>query len=195
MSLAISDESNNIESYLLHIGVLLAGGQLADEQIITGWYYPSFDYGFGALLRYPISDASGIDYLRFSIEERTPFGNQYKLSFREFDKKGMTNLTPHTSPSDTPAPNLSGKYSMPSATINGDVLVAYSTGSVNHFDAACAPVNQCESLKSGIYLIRSAATSKVNNPNEDIYAVRIITTPPKPFTKPINIARDIPVAL
>ncbi len=272
------DHHKNVEHFVT---------QLADEQIITGWYYPSFDYGFGALLRYPISDASGIDYLRGSIEERQPFGSQYKISYREFDRKGMTNLTPHTSPSDTPAPNLSGKYSMPSATVGGDLLVAYSTGSVNHFDAACARANQCESLKSGIYLIRSAATSKVNNPNElvkvkddpayneiwpravvpfqriygvekpailpslvdrtddnrladgeaaaligtssmynrdpsdrndrfqsstsregnegnwtiqgaeagiftndDIYAVRIITTPPKPFTKPISIGRE-----
>ncbi len=150
------DHHKNVEHFVT---------QLADEQVITAWYYP-LTYGFGALLRYPVSDASGIDYLRGSIEERQPFGSQYKISYREFDRKGMTNLTPHTSPSDTPAPNLSGKYSMPSATVGGDLLVAYSTGSVNTFAPVCEPLNQCESLKSGIYLIRSAATSKVNNPNE-----------------------------
>jgi len=140
--------------------------QLADEQIVSGWYYPSFDYGFGALLRYPISDPSGIDYMRQSIDETQPFGNKYLISFREFDRKGTTNLTPHTTPSDVPAPNLSGKYSMPSTTVNGDLLVAYSTGSVNWFDSACASLNACEALKSGIYIIRSAENTPVSNPNQ-----------------------------
>lgn len=146
--------------------------QLPNEDVVAGWYYPSFDYGFGGLLRLPI-DPDGPDYLRGSIDQRQLYGSNFKFSFREFDRKGTVVLTPHTTQADVPAPNRSGKYSMPSATKNGDMLVAYSTGYVNHFDSACAP-DRCESLKSGIYLFRNPAAEMIEDPAE---LVQIIDKP------------------
>ncbi len=137
--------------------------QLSDEQVISGIYYPSFDYGYGILMRYPI-DPPGPDWIRGSIEQRYTYGA--KVSFREFDRKGALTITPHTTPRDIPAPNLSGKYSMPSAGPNGDLLVAYSKGSVNHFGAVCGKKNQCEPLRSGIYLIPDASTNMINDPKD-----------------------------
>ncbi|MFT6735415.1 MAG: hypothetical protein ACJAS9_003623, partial [Polaribacter sp.] len=62
-------------------------------------------------------------------------------------------------------PNRSGKYSMPSATVRDGLLVAYSSGSVNHFDAVCnKEVNLCEPLRSGIYLIEDAPNAMVTDP-------------------------------
>jgi hypothetical protein len=138
--------------------------QLAEESIVSGYYYPSFDYGFGILMKYPIN-SEGPDFLRTGVEQRYPWGSQHKISFREFDRKGTVSITPHTTSSDIPAPDLSGKYSMPSATIRDGLLVAYSTGSVNHFDAACnQAVNLCEPLRSGVYLIKEATNAMVTSP-------------------------------
>lgn len=144
--------------------------QLANEDVIAGSYYPSFDYGFGILMRYPI-DPAGIDFLRTTVAQRYPWGAQDRVSFREFDRKGTETITPHTTSGDVPAPNLSGKYSMPSATVNDELLVAYSTGSVNHFSAACDLTTRippgpylCEPLRSGIYMIEDAATAMVTDP-------------------------------
>lgn len=149
--------------------------QLVNEDVITGYYYPSFDYGYGLLLRLPI-DPPGIDYLRGSIDQRFPY-NGFKVSFREFDIKGTETITPHTSGADRPAPDLSGKYSMPSAAIDDQLLVAYSSGSVNHFPPACNP-DKCEPLRSGIYMIPGAQTASVTSPHEeDGELVKIIDDP------------------
>lgn len=138
--------------------------QLTDESIIAGYYYPSFDYGFGILMQYPIG-AEGPDFLRGNVDQKYPWGNQLNISRREFDRKGTKSITPHTTSGDMPAPDLSGKYSMPSATVNDDLLVAYSSGSVNHFDAVCnQAVNLCEPLRSGIYLIQNATAAMVESP-------------------------------
>ena len=137
--------------------------QLAEESIVAGYYYPSFDYGFGILMRYPIS-SEGPDFLRNSIDQKYTWGNQ-DVSVREFDRKGTESITPHTIALDQPAPNLSGKYSMPSATIRDGLLVAYSSGSVNHFKPVCdKAVNLCEPLRSGIYLIENATNAMINSP-------------------------------
>lgn len=161
------DHHRNVEHFIT---------QLPGEHVVSAWYYPSFDYGFGVLLRYPISNPDGPDFLRGSISERYPYGDKYAVSYREFDRVGTTLLTTHTTPKDQPAPDLSGKYSMPSATKNGHMLVAYSTGSVNYFRPACDKPDSytCESLKSGIYLIKDAETSKVTDPSQ---LVRILDKP------------------
>jgi hypothetical protein len=137
--------------------------QLAEGSIISGNYYPSFDYGFGLLLKFPIS-SEGPDFLRGSSDATFSWTSQ-PISVREFDRKETMTITPHTTGADVPAPNLSGKYSMPSATVRGDLLVAYSSGSVNHFNAVCnGAVNLCEPLRSGIYLIPDAANAWLTNP-------------------------------
>lgn len=140
--------------------------QLSDEQVVSGIYYPSFDYGFGILMRYPL-DPEGPDFLRGSIEQLSSDNPDLNYrSFREFDRKGAVNITPHTTPRDIPAPNLSGKYSMPSASKDGGLLVAYSKGSVNYFGAVCKKNNQCEALKSGIYLIPKGTTNLISDPQQ-----------------------------
>jgi hypothetical protein len=138
--------------------------QLAEESIISGYYYPSFDYGYGLLMRYPIS-SDGPDFLRENVDQTYTWGGQGRISYREFDRKGTESITPHTIPLDRPAPNLSGKYSMPSATVRDGLLVAYSSGSVNHFKAVCdKAVNLCEPLRSGIYLIEDASKTIITDP-------------------------------
>ncbi|GAC29780.1 hypothetical protein GPAL_2929 [Glaciecola pallidula DSM 14239 = ACAM 615] len=138
--------------------------QLAEGSIVSGYYYPSFDYGFGLLMKYPI-ESEGPDFLRGSSDATYTHSQQGRISFREFDRKGTESITPHTTGKDIPAPNLSGKYSMPSATVRDGLLVAYSSGSVNHFNAACnGAVNLCEPLRSGIYLIEDAPNARVTDP-------------------------------
>jgi len=137
------DHHKNVEHFI---------SQLSDGQVVWGQYYPMLE-GFGIIMRAPVS-SDGPEFMRESIDQR--FTNTYKVSFREFDRVGTVTITPHTSPSDGPAPELSGKYSMPSAVNDGGLLVSYSTGSVNQTDFSCAPSGQCESLKSGIYLIPNA---------------------------------------
>jgi hypothetical protein len=145
--------------------------QLPDEQIVVGNYYPSFDYGYGELLRMPIA-VEGPDYHRYNIPDKETWlqgggsGFYDYVSHREFDRIGMKNMTPHTDGGDSPAPNDSGKYAMPSATKSGGMLVAYSKGSVNYFRSKCEPDNRCEALKSGIYLIRDAEKTFVTNPDQ-----------------------------
>jgi len=137
--------------------------QLSGGSIISAQYYPSFDYGYGILMKYLI-DIPGPDFLRGAISQKYSHGEQRSISFREFDRKETLSITPHSTSRDVPAPNLSGKYSMPSSANNNDLLVAYSSGSVNHFDAACAPTNTCQPLKSGIYLIEDANTTIIYDP-------------------------------
>jgi len=139
--------------------------QLADEKIISTLYYPSFDYGFGILMRSPLIISEPV-FLRNSIKQKFVFGKNNKVSFREFDRKNTLTITPHTTSADRPAPNLSGKYSMPSAAPYDGLLTAYSKGSVNYFNAECAKKKLCEALKSGIYLIPNVSSNIINTPSQ-----------------------------
>ncbi|HED36458.1 MAG TPA: hypothetical protein ENJ08_19855 [Gammaproteobacteria bacterium] len=156
------DHRKNVEHFV---------SQLSDGQIVSGSYYPSFDYGYGLIKRYPLNP-DGPDFIRDSVDQRFTYGSKFIISQREFDRKGTTAITPHTVSADIPAPDYSGKYSMPSATKNNDLLVAYSTGTVNHFNSACNPkvndgVDLCEALKSGIYMIKAAnSATLVTNPDQ-----------------------------
>lgn len=142
--------------------------QLPDEQVVTGNYYPSFDFGYGILLRFPIS-SPGPDFIKGVAE------NEHWKGHRTFARKGTVNLTPHTTGNDIPAPSINGipqgKYSMPAVTKNGGLLVSYSPGYVNHFDAVCRAIegkrsNRCEDLKAGIYLIPDAEKNIITNKNQ-----------------------------
>lgn len=156
------DHRKNVEHFV---------SQLTDSQVVSGLYYPSFDYGYGLIKRYPV-DPEGQDFIRDSVDQRDTYGDNFIISQREFDRKGTLAITPHTVSADKPAPNNSGKYAMPSATKNNGLLVAYSTGTVNHFNSACNPavndgVDLCEALKSGIYMINAAnSDTLVTNPDQ-----------------------------
>lgn len=145
--------------------------QLANEDVVWGNYYPSFDYGFGVLLRAPINP-TGPDWVRQPVRAD---------SFREMERKNETSITPHTTPQDVPAPEVngvaSGKYAMPSVAKGGHMLTAWSSGYVNFFDAACGSAGKCDALKSGIYLILDAQTQVINDPAELSKMIRIKDDP------------------
>jgi len=153
--------------------------QLVDESVVAGYYYPSFDYGYGILHRMPVEAAYGRNWLKGSVVG----------SNRKFDRKGTVNMTPHSTPGDIPAPNRSGKYSMPSVGAKGSMLVAYSKGYVNHFSAVCRnnsaspsqdmnthPIDdngfKCEELRSGIYMIPNATTNIIYDPDTELVMVK-----------------------
>jgi hypothetical protein len=137
--------------------------QLSDTQVVSAYYYPSFDYGYGVLWRAPLQSDGPDFHKKFGPK---PKHKMYPELQRYFERKGSTIITPHTTPADVPAPGRSGKYSMPSATKNNGLLVAYSKGYVNWFDAVCGSRNQCEALRSGIYLIEHANEKIITNPNQ-----------------------------
>jgi len=158
------DHHKNVEHFV---------SQLSDEQVVWTQYYPMLE-GFGIIMRAPVSTA-GPEFMRDSISQRHTAGNQYKVSYREYDRVGTVTLTPHTHGGDSPAYDASGKYSMPSAVNDGGLLVAYSTGTVNQTKFACEPSGQCESLRSGIYLIPNAdgdASSFVTNPVNQLIKIK-----------------------
>lgn len=134
--------------------------QLGDGQIVTAVYYPSFDYGFGILARFPY-DPGGIPFTRDPSPQTYP-GSDTRFSFRSFDRVGWHAITTHTISGDCPAPDDSGKYSMPAAAPDGNLLVAYSSGAVNYFDACGGDA----SLLSGVYLVRDAGTTDVSDPSQ-----------------------------
>lgn len=143
--------------------------QMANEDVITGSYYPSFDFGYGIFMRYPINHDEKPGFIRDYHEEPGLDGNAVD---KEFARKNLVNMTPHTTGGDEPAPEIDGipqgKYSMPAVTKDNHLLVSYSTGYVNHFGATCDQDTffKCEDLKSGIYLIKNADDTIVNNANE-----------------------------
>lgn len=178
------DHNKNVNHFITQAG---------SGEIYTAWYYPSYDYGFGVIVKYDLHNHNG-GFLRDSYAQRRPWGTQAKFSRREFDRNnadGIYVITPHTTNTDTPAVESSGeygtdregKYSYPSWGKNGHLLVSYSQGYVNWFDSACREIivknveeygtespyptgSKCESLKAGIYLIKNAASSVVTDPTD-----------------------------
>lgn len=160
------DHHKNVEHFVT---------QLPDEQIVTGSYYPSFDFGFGILLRYPVNP-EGIDFNTGNASfETARLDDEGQIitwrDYREFSRKGTENITPHTHGKDTPATEIDGvaqgKYSMPAITKNAGLLVSFSEGYVNHFNAACnKAVFKCEDLRAGIYLIADAENNQITNKDQ-----------------------------
>lgn len=170
------DHNKNLDHYVT---------QLPTGDVVVDWYYPSFDFGFGVLVRYPIQYGNG-QYLRNSFSQLDTSGANF--SFREFDRQGARVITPHTTPKDVPAPSRSGKYGMMSWAAGNDMLVSYSIGNVNHFPSKCElpgfpisthqyPDNNCENLKSGIYLFKNATTSDVTDPTSTAQLAPMVDDP------------------
>jgi len=158
------DHHKNVEHFI---------SQLSDGQVVWGQYYPHLE-GYGIIMRAPVS-SEGPAFMRGSIDQTHTSGNQYPVSYREFDRVGTVTITPHTNPGDSPAPDWSGKYAMPSAIENGGLLVAYSTGSVSQTEFACNPTGECQSLKSGIYLIPNATgneSSFITDPAKQLIKIK-----------------------
>lgn len=147
------DHAKNVDHFIT---------QIANEDVVYGWYYPSYDFGFGVLVKTDSTSHNG-DFTRQAFTQLDP-GGVINFSERRFDRPNTSVITPHTSPRDLPAPNQSGKYAMPSWAKNGHMLTAYSAGYVNHFSSACDVGIDCENLKSGIYLLKNVATVPVTDP-------------------------------
>lgn len=182
--------------------------QLANEDVVTAWYYPSFDFGFGVLVRYDVSPHNG-DFLPASYTQQKVKSITSNWSYKKFgDRPNSDNIwviTPHSEQSDVPSRSgadvaygldREGKYAYPSWAKNNHMLVAYSPGYVNVFDAACyvrcsagaisnPPAcdgqpdgtrfgvgnlypngSRCELLKSGIYLFKNATTGTVTDKDD-----------------------------
>jgi hypothetical protein len=147
--------------------------QLSDGSIVVAQYYPSFNFGFGHLCRFPMNVDEPAYTRSPSKAVETYTGGQ--ISFRNFDRKGWVSVTPHTSPSDCPAPNFSGKYCMPCAAPRGSCLVAYSPGGVNH-NLTCSE-GKIQVVDSGIYLIPDAVNGAVYDPRDSRQLVEIVNDP------------------
>ena len=181
--------------------------QLSNTDIVVDWYYPSFDFGFGALVRYDIAPHNG-DFLENSFSQQKVKSNTTNWSYRKFDRPNSDNvwvITPHSENADVPSrsgldvaygADREGKYAYPSWAKGGNMLVSYSLGYVNVFDSACYVIcndslvsnppacsgfsnghrfgtealypngSRCETLKSGIYLIKNAETGTVTDPTD-----------------------------
>lgn len=167
--------------------------QLANEDVVVVWYYPSFDYGYGVLTRYDVAPHNG-DFLRTAFSQPTTYGGTF--GSRLFDRPNSDNLwiiTPHSTNRDVPAitedepggatygDGRTGKYSYPSWGKSGHMLVSYSLGYVNHFRPPCKRIvdgveyneahpypagSRCEPLKAGIWLMKNAETAIITDPTD-----------------------------
>ena len=147
--------------------------QLEDGAIVTAQYYPSYNFGFGHLVRFPL-EISDPAYTRSPSPAKNTY-NGYSISYRNYDRKGWVSVTPHTFPDDCLAPHRSGKYCMPAAAPDGALLVAYSTGGVNHNNTCTQGDDQV--LHSGIYLIPNAESAYVTDPTNASQLVKVLSSP------------------
>jgi len=181
--------------------------QLANEDIVVSWYYPSYDFGFGALVRYDVAPHNG-SFLPGNFPQQKVKNITSTWSKRFLDRPNADNvwvITPHSENGDMPSrsgldvpygDDREGKYSYPSWGKSGHMLVSYSPGYVNVFDAGCYVLcdaaavsnppacsgqpdgtrfglsnpypngSRCEALKSGIYLFKNAETASVTDPED-----------------------------
>ena len=150
--------------------------QLSSGEIVVEQYYNLNNNGFGALYALPASppDANappfGSPYpaLNPPIDKTGGFG---PTTFRDsFTPQGYYAMTPMTHPDDNAAPLYDiggdpdgprvGKFTHPSATINNDLLVAWTPGPANDLNRPTT----FPYYDSGLYLINNSAP--VWNPNE-----------------------------
>lgn len=141
------DKDKNVNHFLT---------QLANGDVVVDWYYPSFDFGFGALVRYDVTPHNG-EFLKDGYSQPKVKANTVNWSRRKFDRPNSDSLwviTPHSEQADIPSvsgldvpygENREGKYSYPSWAKDGHMLVAYSQGYVNIFDSACYVI--CDDTK------------------------------------------------
>lgn len=140
--------------------------QLSGGEVVVCQYYPGRDFGYGILAVFS-SDRRWIEFQKEPSSQLAPVDGA-PFSFRSFERLDWRVITTHTWARDCPAPNDSGKYSMPAAAPGGHLLVAYSLGGVNTFSGCDGDDN----LYSGIYLIENAA--EVADPGN---LVTILNTP------------------
>ncbi len=147
--------------------------QLGNGTVVTTQYYPSYNFGFGTLVRFPI-EVEGPAYSVAPVMDTEVVGQDMSRSRRNYDRIGWETVTPHTFGEDCPAPNLSGKYCFPSAAPGGNMLASYSPGGVNYNHSCSGGVSHV--LRSGIYLIRDASEQRVYDPNNRTQLVPIVNT-------------------
>jgi hypothetical protein len=131
--------------------------QLSSGHVITVDYYPGASWGFGVLHSYDVD----VGDPEFQTE-----GQHEADDYRFFSRRGLVNLTPHTSGEDELVPDASGRYSVPAAGPDGRLWVAYSPGQV----AVGPPATNGEPgrplLDSGLYFFDGAPASLIDTPSK-----------------------------
>ncbi|MBS1812226.1 MAG: PD40 domain-containing protein [Acidobacteria bacterium] len=117
--------------------------QLGNGDIVVNRYYNLNNNGFGELYRFPVNTNSTAPLFQPIPDDKTP-DDEIPMK-----RVGYTRITPFTTADDYPAPcfpgalvsqdpcpngNASrvGKFTLPSAAPNNELLVTYAPGSANH---------------------------------------------------------------
>ncbi|MEZ4336880.1 MAG: hypothetical protein R3B82_09655 [Sandaracinaceae bacterium] len=128
--------------------------ELSTGHVVTANYYPHSSWGHGIIHRYDPLDAPPFFQREFQGEE---------TDRRFFSRIGVTNMTPHTTPLDMTAPDLSGRYTTPSVGPNGMMLVAYSSGPVIVNGLGADTINRPR-VDSGLYYVANADRTVIDDP-------------------------------
>ncbi len=117
-------------------------------------YYPHASWGHGIIHRYDPLAGPPFFQRDFQTDED---------DYRHFSRLGLTQMTPHTSSADLTAPDLSGRYTTPSAAPDAMMLVAYSGGPVIKIGLGADTINRPRP-DTGLYYIANADTAVINDP-------------------------------
>ena len=117
--------------------------QISNGDIVVCRYYNLNNNGFGELYRFPVNNNGVQPFFQPIPDNATP---KYEIPMKRW---GYTRITPFTTADDYPAPcfpgalvtqdpcpngNASrvGKFTLPSAAPNNEMLVSYAPGAANH---------------------------------------------------------------
>lgn len=165
-------------SSFLHPQVLHFSTQLSNGDIVIEDYYNFFNFGFGALYKFPFPasnqpafySASATDPANPAIVSTIPsvtydaasdhYPGEIKEKKLAFAPKGIESITPFTMGEDYSAPIGAdgmrvGKFTHPSSAPNNHLLVVWSPGPVN--DNSGGRPSDIPAVDAGLYLIRDGS--------------------------------------
>tara|TARA_Y100000310_G_scaffold302008_1_gene338956 strand:+ start:1149 stop:4094 length:2946 start_codon:yes stop_codon:yes gene_type:complete len=156
--------------------------QTPNETVTSTLYYPGDgNFGYGILQSYPyLSPDTEIQHQRQNhgddYDHPNDNSNLFPINDNEFGRVGEYVLTPYTTREDKPAPPADGgggvgKPSYCWGLPGNDLLISYSLGFTNTFDARCEP-DECETLKAGIAIL-SDVTTPISHAGTNSYLNRI----------------------
>ncbi len=150
-------EPHHVGKHVEHFATEISSGN-----VVVSNYYPRMaSWGFGTLFRMPVMINGPI----FTA----PLNKAMDDEWRYFSRKGMDELTEYSSGQHSP--ELTGRYSTPSASPNDGMLVSYSTGPVVH-NPPCAGCIDVPTLDVGIYLIKNSGTVVITDPTTQIIVLK-----------------------
>jgi hypothetical protein len=138
--------------------------ETSSGNVVVANYYPRMaSWGFGTLLRTPVSIAGPAYTAGLTTNPDD--------EFRYFTRIGTDELTPHTTGRHRAPSDLSGRYSTPSAAPNDDLLVSYSSGPVT-FNPPCGGCVELPRVDAGIYLITNAGSNSIVSPSTQLVTIK-----------------------